>query len=183
MNGRHDVTIIGGNVWQRTRQQSTRSQLKAALASRSISWEGKSMRGEEVLLKTSEDEKAIHEVVSQYYAAFVRDPEVAARYYGEPSLVVLQDQVTSLPTRADVAGFLTKARDALKARGYLTTEMDASRAKRLSNATALYATVAIRLKTDGTELERAAFTYLLHQGDTGWKIHALIATDSDGLVG
>ena len=140
------------------------------------------MRSEEGLLKTSEHEEAVHEVVSQYYEAFVRDPKLAASYYGEPSLVVLPDEVTSLPTRADVEAFLKRARDTLKARGYLTTAMDASRVKRLNNSTALYATVAIRLKTDGTELERAAFTYLLHRGNTGWKIHALVATDCDSLV-
>jgi hypothetical protein len=143
--------------------------------------EGGNVRSGERLLKTSEDEQAIHEVVSQYYEAFVRDPKAAASYYGEPSLVVLPDEVTSLPTRADVEAFLERARETLKARGYLTTEMDASRIKRLNNSTALYATVAIRIKTDGTELERAAFTYLLHRG-TSWKIHALIATDLDSLV-
>jgi hypothetical protein len=144
--------------------------------------EGKDVRTDEGIRKTSEDEDAVHEVVSQYYEAFVRDPKVAAGYYGEPSLIVLPDEVTSLSTRIDVEAFLKRARETLKARGYLTTEMHAARIKRLNNSTALYATVAIRLKTDGTELERAAFTYLLHRGSAGWKIHALIATDSDSLV-
>jgi hypothetical protein len=140
------------------------------------------MLSEEEILKVAEGEGAVHEVVSQYYEAFVRDPKVAASYYGEPALIVLRDEVRSLSARADVEAFLKTARDTLMARGYLTTKMDASRMKRLSNSTALYATVAIRLKTDGTELERAAFTYLLHRDNNGWKIHALVATDADSLV-
>jgi hypothetical protein len=39
------------------------------------------------------------------------------------------------------------------------------------------------MKTDGTELEHAAFTYLLHKGHSGWKLHELVATDVDSLLG
>jgi hypothetical protein len=95
---------------------------------------------------------------------------------------VLPDAVMSLPRRVDIEAFLAKGRAALLARGYLNTRMDASRVKRLNHSTALYGTIAVRMKTDGTELERAAFTYLLHKGDTGWKIHELVATDVDSLV-
>jgi hypothetical protein len=141
------------------------------------------VREKEFSPKNLEDEDAIHKVVSEYYEAFAEDPVVAARYYGEPALVVLPDEVMSLPRRGDIEAFLAKGRDALIARGYLNTKMQASRVKKLNQSTALYGTVAIRLKTDGTELERAAFTYLLHKGESGWKIHELIATDVDGLVG
>ena len=50
-----------------------------------------------------------------------------------------------------------KGRDALLARGYLGTEMRDSRVRKLNRSTALNGTVAIRIKTNGTELERAAF--------------------------
>jgi hypothetical protein len=53
----------------------------------------------------------------------------------------------------------------------------------LNPTTALYATVAVRMKTDGTELQRAGFTYLLHKGTDGWKINELVATDLDKLIG
>jgi hypothetical protein len=140
------------------------------------------VRREESLPMASQDEDAIRQAVSGYYRAFVTDPIVAASYYGEPTLVVLPDEVISLPRRADIEAFLTKGRAALLARGYLNTEMQASRVKRLNESTALYGTVAVRMKTDGTELERAAFTYLLHKGDGSWKIHELIATDVDSLI-
>ena len=127
------------------------------------------------------DGEAISKVVSEYYQAFVKDPVLAARYYGEPALVVLPEGVTSLPKRGDVEAFLAKGRDALMARGYLGTEMREARVRKLNESTALYGTVAVRMKADGTELERAAFTYLLHKSGTGWKIHELIATDVDSL--
>jgi hypothetical protein len=52
----------------------------------------------------------------------------------------------------------------------------------LNSTTALYSTVAIRMKTDGTELQQAGFTYLLHKGGAGWKINEVIATDLDKLI-
>jgi hypothetical protein len=52
----------------------------------------------------------------------------------------------------------------------------------LSETAAIFSTVAIRYKTDGSELPRGGFTYLLHKGPSGWKIHELVATDIDKLV-
>ena len=53
----------------------------------------------------------------------------------------------------------------------------------LNATTALYSTVAILMKADGTELQTAGFTYLLHKGSAGWKINEVIATDIDKLIG
>jgi hypothetical protein len=39
------------------------------------------------------------------------------------------------------------------------------------------------MKADGTELHRAAFTYLLHKGRAGCKIHEFVSTDVDKLIG
>jgi hypothetical protein len=38
------------------------------------------------------------------------------------------------------------------------------------------------MKTDGTELQQAGFTYLFHKGGAGWKINEVIATDLDKLI-
>ena len=133
-------------------------------------------------LSQSRDDQAMHGVVSGYYDAFVNDPIAAAAYYGEPALIVLANEVLAFPTRKEVVAFLTRGRSDLRARGYLTTKMSESRIKRLSESTALYGTIAIRMKTDGTELERVASTYLLHKGSAGWKIHELVATDVDKLI-
>jgi hypothetical protein len=83
------------------------------------------VRSEDLLPSELEDENAIHEIVSDYYEAFVRDPVVASDYYGEPSLIVLPQKVKSLPRRADIVNFLANGRAALLARGYLNTRMQA----------------------------------------------------------
>ena len=137
---------------------------------------------QERLSQFSGDESAIHGVVSEYYDAFVSDPTVAATYYGEPALIVLPNEVFSLGTRKEVEEFLRRGRSSLRALGYSHTRMAESRVKRLNETIALYSTVAVRMKTDGTELERAGFTYLLHKGGEGWKIHELVATDVEELT-
>ena len=38
------------------------------------------------------------------------------------------------------------------------------------------------MKTDGTEMQRSGFTYLLLKGDAGCRIHEIIATDIDTAV-
>jgi hypothetical protein len=134
------------------------------------------------VLQVSEDERIIHGVVAGYYDAFVRDSTAASIFYGEPALIVLPNEVFSLPTRKDVERFLANALSGFLALGYSNTQMSASRIKKLNETTALYGTIASRFKSDGTELERTAFTYLLHKGNSGWKIHQLIATDVDKLI-
>jgi ketosteroid isomerase-like protein len=133
-------------------------------------------------LELSDEKDAIHQVVSGYFDAFARDPAAAATFYGEPTLFVLPSEVLALATRSDVEAFLAKLLESLKSLGYSRTKLDVPRVKMLSSTTALYSTVAIRLKTDGTELQRAGFTYLLHKGGAGWKINEVIATDVDKLI-
>jgi hypothetical protein len=85
-----------------------------------------------------DDERAIHDVVAGYHDAFVRDSAVAATEYGEPALVVLPDEVFSLPTRKDVETFLGRGLSGLKALGCLNTEMSDSRIQKLNATTALF---------------------------------------------
>jgi hypothetical protein len=137
----------------------------------------------EVSAQQSADEReAIHQVVSGYFDAFARDPAVAATFYGEPTLIVLQNEVRALATRSDVEAFLEKLLGSLKPLGYSNTKLTVPRTKMVNATTALYSTVAIRMKTDGTELQKAGFTYLLQKGSAGWKIHEVIATDIDKLI-
>jgi hypothetical protein len=130
----------------------------------------------------ADEREAIHQVVSGYYDAFARDPTVAATFYGEPTLIVLQNEVRALATRSDVEAFLAKLLGSLKPLGYSNTKLTVARTKMVNATTALYSTVAIRMKTDGTELQKAGFTYLLQKGSAGWKIHEVIATGIDKLI-
>jgi hypothetical protein len=54
--------------------------------------------------------------------------------------------------------------------------------KLLNSTTALCSAVSIRVKADGTEMQRSGFTYLLHKTDAGWKIREVIGTDLDKLI-
>jgi ketosteroid isomerase-like protein len=130
----------------------------------------------------SDEKYAIHQVVRGYYDAFARDPAAAAAFYGEPTLIVLSNEVLALATHSDIEAFLAKQLGSLKPLGYSSTKLGAPRVKMLNSATALYSTLAIRMKKDGTELQRAGFTYLLHKGGDGWKINEVIATDLDKLI-
>jgi ketosteroid isomerase-like protein len=128
------------------------------------------------------EKEAIQQVVSGYYDALSRDPIEAASFYGEPVIVVLPNEVLPLNKRADVEAFLTKLLSPFKSLGFSRATASDSRIKMLSETAAIFSTVAIRYKTDGSELPRGGFTYLLHKGPSGWKIHDLVATDMDKLV-
>jgi ketosteroid isomerase-like protein len=128
------------------------------------------------------EKNAIHQVISGYYDAFARDPAAAAAFYGEPTLIVFPNEVFALVTRGDVEAYLAKLLGSLKTLGYSGTKLGMPRVKMLNSNTALYSTEATRMKTDGTELQRAGFTYLLHKGGGGWKINEVIATDLDKLI-
>lgn len=126
---------------------------------------------------------AIQGVMSGYYDVFGRDSAAAAAFYGEPTLIVLPDQVIALSKRADIETFLDKFVASLKPLGYARSKMEGvPRIKLLNATTALFSTVALRLKADGTEMQRVSFTNLLQKGSFGWKIHVIIPTDLDKLI-
>jgi ketosteroid isomerase-like protein len=131
---------------------------------------------------SASENDAIHAVISGYYDALGRDSAAASAFYSEPTLIVFPSQVVGLSTRADVEAFLDKLVASLKPSGYSHSKLGDHCVKLLNSTTALYSTVAIRLKADGTEMQRSGFTYLLHKSSAGWKIHELIATDLDKLI-
>jgi hypothetical protein len=121
-----------------------------------------------VMAQEPDDKAAIHQVVSGYYDAFARDPVAATAFFGEPTLVVLPNEVITMTSRADIGAYVARVLAGLKAAGYSTTTLSDSRVKMLNRTTALYGAIAIRMKTDGTELQRVGATYLLHKGSDGW---------------
>jgi hypothetical protein len=52
----------------------------------------------------------------------------------------------------------------------------------VNSTTAINGTMLFDLKADGSEMQRAGFTYLLQKDNIGWKIYELIATDLDKLI-
>jgi ketosteroid isomerase-like protein len=121
------------------------------------------------------EKEAIQQFLSDYYDSLSRDPIEAAAFYGEPAIIVLPTDVLPLNKRADVEAFLTKLLSGFKPLGFSYAKLSDPRIKMLSETTAIYSTVAIRYKTDGSEMPRGGFTYLLHKGPSGWKIHELIS--------
>jgi hypothetical protein len=130
----------------------------------------------------SSERDAIQQLISGYYDAVGRDPAEAASFYGEPSMIVLPNDVLAMNNRFDVERFLANLVGSLRSLGYSHSKLNDPRIKFLNNNTAIYSAIAIRYKIDGSELQRAGFTYLLRKGPSGWKIHELVATDLDKLV-
>ncbi|WP_044542335.1 hypothetical protein [Bradyrhizobium sp. LTSP885] len=125
---------------------------------------------------------AIDAVVSGYYESFGRDSAAASALYGEPTLVITPNQIVLLSTRTDVEAFFDKVVAGLKRGGFSHSTLSDRRIKLLTSTTALCGGVAIRMKTDGTEMQRAGFTYLLQKSSVRWRIHEIIATDFDKLI-
>jgi len=128
------------------------------------------------------EKDAIHKVFEEYYDVYGQDSVAASAFYGEPTLVILQNEIVVLSTRADVAAFFDKYVASLKLSGYSHSRVGDYRVKSLNSTTALFSTIPIRMKTDGTEMQRSGFTYLLLKGDAGWRIHGFLATDIDKLI-
>ena len=128
------------------------------------------------------EKDAIHKAVSDYFDAFGRSAAEAATFYGEPTLLVLPNQVKVLSKRADVEDFLAKTLTGLTPLGYSYSKVVDPRIRLLNATTAIYSTVAVRFKADGTEMQRLGVTYLRQKDNSAWKIREIIATDLDKLV-
>jgi hypothetical protein len=130
----------------------------------------------------SGEKLAIHNLITRYYDAVAKNPAASADFYGQPTLLVTSTEVTMLPKKSDIQAFLTKTIGALKPLGYSRSDVADPRIAMLNDTTAMYSAVAIRFASDGREMQRAGFTYLLHKGPAGWRIHELVATDLDKLL-
>jgi ketosteroid isomerase-like protein len=131
---------------------------------------------------TASETDAIKNVLGGYYDAFGRDSAAAAAFFGEPIVIVQRNQVIILNTRAELAASFDATTANRKALGYSHSKFDDYRVKLLNPTTALVGLVAILIKTDGSEMQRLGWTYLLRMGNAGWKIQEIIATDLDKLI-
>jgi ketosteroid isomerase-like protein len=117
------------------------------------------------------DEAAVRQAVIDYVAAFSKlDAAATARYYHEPSMFLRPNGVTLMASRAEIEATFAANMESLRAREYSHSEWLELYVKQLSETTALASGVAIRYKTDGSELERVGATYALRRTDDGWKI-------------
>jgi len=81
------------------------------------------------------------------------------------------------PFPLDAAGLtamLTRTIEDLRARGYGRSEFVLESQKALGSSSSFVNGIAVRFKTDGSELERVPLSYVLHKGDSGWNITVMV---------
>jgi len=129
------------------------------------------------------DEEAVTKFLSDYYAAFsTLNIQAILPYFHEPALLVGPLGVVPLPTAAALVPIFSPVMENLRRRQYGHSELKLQQLKLLSATSALAIGVAIRLKTDGQELERAGVTYLLHKTERDWKFAVLVLHDADEVA-
>jgi len=115
------------------------------------------------------------EAIHEYYKIFsTLDLKAIASCYCEPCLTVAPNRVSAAANRAAVADALAPLVAGLKAKGYGRSEFVQPQVTSLSETSVLVQGVAVRYTAAGSEMERAPFGYLMHRGETGWKIAALV---------
>jgi hypothetical protein len=126
------------------------------------------------------NEEAVTKFLSDYYADFsTLNIRAILPYFHEPALLVGPLGVIPLPTPAALVPILSPVMEDLQRRQYSQSKLKLQQLKLLSETSALAVGIAIRLKTDGQELERAGVTYLLHKAENGWKFAVFVLHDAD----
>lgn len=134
------------------------------------------------LAEGQDDKAAVTRLLNDYFRAFGKlDVQAILPYYLEPSVLITQRGVATMPTHAAMATAFTPLMEGLRTRGYARSELAMLQMKRLSATTTLASGVAIRYKTDGQELERTGVTYVLHKTDNGWKIAVTVGHDPESV--
>jgi ketosteroid isomerase-like protein len=129
------------------------------------------------------NEAAVTKFLSDYYAAFsTLNIQAILPYFHEPALLVGPLGVIPLPTPAALVPVFSPVMENLRQRQYGKSELKLQQLKLLSATSALAVGVAIRLKTDGEELERAGVTYLMHKTENGWKFAVFVLHDADEVA-
>ena len=129
------------------------------------------------------NEAAVTKLLSDYYTAFsTLNIQAILPYFHEPALLAGPLGVIPLPTPAALVPIFGPVMENLRRRQYGKSELKLQQLKLLSATLALAVGVAIRLKTDGEELERAGVTYLMHNAESGWKFAVVVLHDADAQV-
>jgi ketosteroid isomerase-like protein len=128
------------------------------------------------------DAHAVLRVLGDYYAAFsTLDVQTVLPYFHEPALLIGPRGLFAAATHAVLASAFAPAVADLRDKGFGRSELSVRDVRSLSETAALVTGVAQRFKVNGTELERVGVTYVLHKGDTDWRIAVLILHDvTDG---
>jgi hypothetical protein len=117
---------------------------------------------------------ALHE----YYRAFsTLSIDAVLPYFEEPAMLIGPQGPFAATTHDLLAMAIGPAMEALRSRGFGRSELIVSEVKRLGAAITVVMGVAQRYKVDGEALEQAGVTYVMHLGQSGWKIAVLMLHD------
>jgi ketosteroid isomerase-like protein len=116
-------------------------------------------------------EAAVKSALVGYEEAWSRqDAATVASFYYEPAMRVSKGGPTVRATRADQQAFFDGFLRGLVERGYARSLWESLDVRLLDDQTAIASGVTVRLRTDGSEFERAGVTYALRNTPNGWEI-------------
>jgi hypothetical protein len=122
---------------------------------------------------------SVARVLHDYYSAFsTLNVEAVLPFFHEPALLISPQGVFAATTHTLLAAALSPTMEGFRARGFGRSELSVRNLKLLSATASLVEGVAQRYKLDGQELDQAGVTYVLHKGDSGWKIAVIVTYDS-----
>jgi hypothetical protein len=101
-----------------------------------------------------------------------RDTASLLAYYGVPLLVTTDGGFFPLTTDDQVVAVVRQQVDGMRAAAYDRTEILDSEVTVLNSASALYRGTFSRQRSDGSEINRLAMTYLVTDGPAGRRISA-----------
>jgi ketosteroid isomerase-like protein len=115
------------------------------------------------------------EVIWEYYKAFTTlEMNAIVPYFCEPCMSVGPQGVFSAENHAVLANAFASTIDSLRAKGYGRSEFVEPQVTMLGETAALVRGVAVRYSAAGPEMERLQIGYLMHHGEAGWKIAAMV---------
>jgi hypothetical protein len=119
----------------------------------------------------AEDGPGLLKAFADYLVASISlDAPRVSFYIHEPFMDVSAAQTTILRTRDEAEAYLLSGFESLRRDGYARTEFPELGSQSLSDGLTLISGVAIRYKTDGTELSSIGMTYLWRKVAGGWKL-------------
>jgi hypothetical protein len=95
------------------------------------------------------------------------------KYCSYPLVVVSQQEVTVLPTAAEVETFYGTLAHNLKDQGYSYSKLLEAHVRLLGTGVALVSDVVTEYKTDGSELMTLGGTFIPRKTDGVWKLAVL----------
>jgi hypothetical protein len=127
------------------------------------------------------------EAVSATFTAYAHafqtlEPDVAAPYCHAPCLFISPRGVRAMVSALEVRALLAQVMADLRDRGYSRSEVTSRHVQPLGERIALLTVNRVRIRTDGTELERVGETYTFLETVGGWRIVAAAMHDFEATL-